>query len=159
MLFIDRTGRLCYRTRLVRNVSAAVRFARLIAANSRFESPEVVKSTQSLSDAWFVTYRPSNPDRQSAMTERMQSERIQRCLSEMDAYAWSSGGADGGLYCRTKSGSEYYVTATGCSCADFNERCSEIGVWCKHIVARSLRASEPTEEYDSDPFADAEVSR
>lgn len=159
MLFIDRTGRVCYRTRLIRSASVATRFARLLFANSRFSEPEVVQSRQCKGEGWFVTYRPSNPTRQEALIERLQAERIARCQSEMASYRWSEGERAGFLYCRSKSGSEYHVSATTCSCVDYNETCRDLGLLCKHSLAYNLREGDPfAETDDDDAFAGVQIA-
>jgi hypothetical protein len=155
MLFIDRTGVIKYRTRLIRDLNAAVRFSRALHANSRFCDVETVTSNQSKNPAWYVTYRPVNEKRQDALTERLQAERVKRCKSEMPSYLWSNGEREGFSYVTTKSGSTYHVSAASCTCTDFNETCQDIGIICKHILAFNLREGDPfAEDADIDPFAE-----
>lgn len=136
MLIIEEGGIIRYRTRLVRNMQAALRFAKCVEANPHFQQAEVVKSSQSKGEAWFVTYRPKSADRQESLVERLQAERSARARKECGQYKWTSvTGKENTFYCKSKSGSVYEVSPTRCDCPDYVNHCHDLDIYCKHQIA------------------------
>jgi hypothetical protein len=116
----------------------ALRFARCLNANSNFTSVMVEESRQAkhASVRFLVAFQPSNSERVQDILRSQQDARIERALSEAADYIWVP--ENGFHLLQSASGETYEVCEAGCTCRDFEERCRNNGLNCKHQIALSL---------------------
>jgi hypothetical protein len=137
-------GNLSYRTRCLER-GAAERFAKALAANSRFTEVSTEESPRAMgSRRWFVQFVPSNPARVADMRQRQQLARKRRSERSPFTFALDTDGDRPFYWCHSlKSGEVYQIDPEGrsCSCADSLYRCRPNGLLCKHSLA--LLATDP----------------
>src|SRR6185295_2657141 len=114
----DMAGVTFYRTSLLTEHQAQS-FARCLARNRRFSNVNLCHSARAKGAAcWFVTFAPSNPDRQAVLLGAQQDARTERAAvqsftfaaNQQEAYCFSHG-----------SGETYQIDPHGswCGCEDF----------------------------------------
>lgn len=136
-------GRVTYRTALFCSLPKAQSFARCLQSNDRFERAMVHASQTSKSPKWFVTFEPANESRKDAIHAGQQEARQARA-EEQEFIFWADDGR------RTvngdplfwwvfslASGETYEVSPGDCSCPDYQFRCQNAGLHCKHMLAWS----------------------
>ena len=140
--FIDPGGKVFFRTKLM-PFEQAERFARCLTANAtRFCEVDWLLSEKAKGDrAYFVQYRPVNPDRQWEQLERQNTARMFRALDEGPCYEFAldtDGPAPFYWIFNPLSGETYQTCSFSCSCPDYEYRCKKLayaGVHCKHMHA------------------------
>jgi hypothetical protein len=141
---INSDGTISYRTKLLRDLQFAARFARCLRANAtRFCDVEIVPSLKAKGDAWYVSFRPINRERQIEMLERQADARRQRAAEEgLDYIFWADPDHTGSYWCfNPKSGETYEVSIFSCTCPDYEFRCKRAAIQCKHQQAWELQKS------------------
>jgi hypothetical protein len=125
-----------YRTRLMTQEHAE-QFAACLRANSLFDGVMVYESpTAKTERRHYVVYHPSDPDACAAILQRQQQKRADKARAEAQDYLFVRDDQTGRFYwCMSASGEVYEVTDFSCTCPDFEYRCREAGVHCKHQVA------------------------
>lgn len=163
MTIINREGEILYRTRLMFDMAAAARFAKMLDANPRFVHPEIYRSDRSAKPAWYVAYAPANPSRADLVIERKQQERYDRYMENQLAYKFIDMSPTSARII-TPAGDHYVVTENSCTCQDYLSTCRKLNILCKHILCYLMRPPvdpgnfiEPSEqEPDDDFFASTE---
>jgi len=121
---------LSYRSRLM-TARRAEAFARCLRANRRFRAVTVERSPLAAGPAaWLVRWHPVSPARCRDLRRRAQEQRAARAPGLQ-----VSGGPEWFTVTNPETGAVYYVTAYSCTCPDFEYRCRESGLACKHIAA------------------------
>lgn len=69
----------------------------------------------------------------------MQSGRSRRAIENLSRYTFRRNHSGGIVIKKREDGTEYTVTAAGCNCRDFTDRCSKVeGLRCKHVEMVTL---------------------
>jgi hypothetical protein len=137
------TGTIHYRTRLM-DAARANAFAACLNANPDFSDASV----RQFRSRYFVAYAPKSASRRRAMVDIHTRARQQRAAREHAGYKWTLEARFIGrrpvtwYLCRTPQGVTYEVTATSCTCRDFEYRSGPLQISCKHIAAYQLAASQ-----------------
>jgi hypothetical protein len=120
-----------YRTKLM-ETAAAWRFATCLKGNTRFTDVAMNHSSRAKGAArYFVTYRPSNPERQADMLHRQQDARQERAETERFEFLADKDGGRAFHWCvNPASGGVYQTTPSSCSCPDETYR--QVPGGCKH---------------------------
>lgn len=140
--FIAPDGRIFFRTKLL-PCEQAERFARCLSANAtRFCEVDWLLSEKAKGErAYFVQFRPANPDRQWDQIDRQNDARKIRAMDEGACYEFvldMDGERPFYWTFNPKSGETYQTDAGSCSCPDFVYRCQKLtyaALYCKHIHA------------------------
>jgi len=139
-VMIDRDGQMYYRTALMTQTHAAS-FARCLAGNDSFCDVLVSFSFRAKPEkAYYVIFKPASIERQRAIYSGQDDAREARAVSEGSDYIffWDS---DKRIYWvfNPKSTETYEVSGRDCTCPDYQFRCRENGLTCKHMKALRLR--------------------
>ena len=137
---ITTDGAICYRSKTM-TVERAAAFARCLAANAeRFTSVEIVLA-RTKETAYFVQFRPVNPERQGDIYEQQWNVRAERAQQEGAEYIfWRDADKAGVTWCfNPQSGETYEVTPFSCTCPDYHYRCEKAGLHCKHQHALQMQ--------------------
>lgn len=141
---IQTDGSIVYRTKLM-PLTRAASFARCLDGNTRFTSVMLEKPAKAKADKFFVTFRPANPERQTALYQTEWDKREARAENEGGDYIfWKD--PDGRFWWvfNPLSGETYELTPFSCSCPDYQFRCNKAGLHCKHMHALQLQADAGT---------------
>lgn len=123
-----------YRTQLLSERRAAA-FAKCVAGNARFAWVRLCHSARAKgAECWYVSFQPSNPDRQQALLEYQIRERIERAAEEHFEF-FADGETAGLWYCLSHSGAIYETRLESCTCGDALYRMNPAGLPCKHSLA------------------------
>ena len=96
-------------------------------------------SQASKSPKWFVTFEPTAEARKDAIHACQQDARAQRA-AEQEFIFWPDGDKVNVYWCfSVASGETYEVTLGDCSCPDYQFRCQNAGIQCKHMLAWSAQ--------------------
>lgn len=136
---ITEGGQVVYRTRLLRDEALALRFARCLTANGRFDAVEVVASARAKGEGWFVQFHPASERASAALLSHQREARERRAQAEGDQYKFFHDAVTGETWCWSASGNVYQTDESACSCPDFQHRGSKAGVPCKHMLALRQR--------------------
>src|SRR5579871_638117 len=160
--FIANDGRIYFRTRLL-TCPQADRFARCLRANAeRFRDVDVSFNPRAKGErAFFVTFRPVNPDRVVEQIDRQQASRQQRadCHGPSYVYALDIDGERPFYWCLSDSGETYELDSGECSCPDYQyrlKRADWTGIKCKHILEMQRRFDAGMLQRLSDVYASPE---
>lgn len=124
-----------YRTRLLTQEHAE-QFAACLRANVLFDGVMVYESPRAKGDRrWFVVYHPSDPAACEAILTRQQQQRAEKARVEADEYLIVPNDDRRFFWVQSASGKVYEVTDFSCSCPDYEHRCRQAGIRCKHQVA------------------------
>jgi hypothetical protein len=141
---IQPDGRVTYRTSLFASLAKAQAFARCLQSNTgRFEHSMVHESQTSKTSKWFVTFEPTLASRKDAIHAGQQEARQARA-EEQEFIFWpdpdrlTANGTPMFWWCfSVASGETYEVSIGDCSCPDYQFRCRNAGMNCKHQLAWS----------------------
>lgn len=138
---IQPDGRVTYRTALFSLQARAQSFARCLQSNSRFERVLVHASATSKTPKWFVTFEPTSDTRKDAIHAGQQADRQARAESQEFIF-WPDPDKVNCYWCfSVESGETYEVTLGDCSCPDYQFRCKNCGIQCKHMLAWSAQCA------------------
>ncbi len=135
---------ICYRSKNM-SLSLASSFARCIEANkTRF--CDVAISPSKAAEKYFVTFRPVSTDRQGDLYEAQYNARADRAQVEgLEYIFWPDADNPGTDWCfNPLSGETYQVSLFECSCPDYQFRCKNAGLKCKHQHSRQVQADAGT---------------
>lgn len=124
-----------YRTKLMTQAHAES-FAAALRANAQWEGVMVSESPRANGERrFFVVYHSADPQQRAALLERQEGRRAARAEAELDQYLIVPDEGRRFFWVQSASGEVYEVTRFDCTCPDYEYRCREAGIRCKHQFA------------------------
>lgn len=124
MYIINEVGQIAYKTKSM-GFHQAIGFGKCLEANGNFERVQIVGHAQG---GFCVTYVSRSQKRNAKLLKALGAERKVRAKG--NEYTLLGGGV---YECKSaKSGNTYRVSATHCTCPDWQRRASRLGIPCKH---------------------------
>lgn len=127
-----------WRTKLM-TYDMAARFANCIGANRRFAGVNVLESGQAKHPErrYFVEYLPASTARREELWHGQQFSRLDRAVEQLGDYQFVQDG-EHGVWVFNPDGDVYAVNAWSCTCGDWQWRCQQSGMQCKHQLMLPL---------------------
>jgi hypothetical protein len=127
-----------YRTKLLAEAHAQ-QFASCLRANALFSGVMVYESERAKHPErrFFVVYHPSDSDACAAILQRQQERRAAQARAEAGDYLIVPNVDRRFFWVQSASGEVYEVTDFSCSCPDYEFRCREASIRCKHQLVLS----------------------